>query len=53
MNEDRKCPKCGADLKLMEDMNRTSAAGVPNTSTVLLWKCSKCEYSKRADGTED
>lgn len=51
MNEDRKCPKCGEDLRLFEDTNRTSVGGVPDTSVVLLWKCSnpKCEYAEHAD----
>jgi uncharacterized protein with PIN domain len=51
MNEDRKCPKCKTDLRLVEDDNRTSVGGVPDTSAVLLWKCPnpKCEYAERAD----
>jgi len=51
MSEDRKCPKCGADLRLVEDNSRISVGGVPDTSVVLLWKCPnpKCEYAERAD----
>jgi predicted RNA-binding Zn-ribbon protein involved in translation (DUF1610 family) len=54
MSEDRKCPKCGEDLRLVEDNNRTSVGGVLDTSVVLLWKCPKCEVrirrSRRLDG---
>jgi hypothetical protein len=51
MSDDRKCPKCGEDLRLIEDNNRTSVGGVPDTSVVLLWKCPnpKCEYAEAAD----
>jgi uncharacterized protein with PIN domain len=51
MSEDRKCPKCGTDLKLVEDNNRTCVGGVPDTSVVLLWKCPrpKREYGEPAD----
>jgi len=51
MSENRKCPKCGTDLRLVKDNNRTSAGGALDTSAVLLWKCinPKCEYSERAD----
>jgi hypothetical protein len=39
MSEDRKCPKCGTDLRLVEDNSRTSIGGMPDTSVALLWKC--------------
>jgi ribosomal protein S27AE len=49
MSELHKCPKCGEDLRLFEDTNRTSVGGVPDTSVVMLWKCPKCEYVEAAD----
>jgi hypothetical protein len=42
----------GDGLRLVEDKNRTSVGGVPDASAVLLWKCPKCEYAKRADWSE-
>jgi hypothetical protein len=32
MSEDRKCTKCGTDLRLVEDNNRASVGGVPDTA---------------------
>jgi hypothetical protein len=36
MSEDRKCPKCGTDLRLVEDKNRTSVGGCRHKRTASV-----------------
>ncbi len=54
MKAHRKCPRCEADLVLVEDENRTSVGQVEDRHTVKVWKCVVCGYSQRKaeDGSE-
>ena len=45
------CPKCGKEMDLVEEQDRTSVGDIPDTSKHEVWKCSdaKCGYTKRKD----